>query len=274
MPPVVISPEELAANLENVVLLDARTGANPAGSFASSHLPGARFADLDHDLADVGDPRIGGRHPLPTPARFAGVLGALGVKPEDEVVVYDMAGGINAASRLWWMLRAAGHQKVRVLDAKPELFAPAGLILNADTSQHQPAPPYPFENWQLPTVDRDFVKTVQFDPTWTIIDVRSAPRFRGETEPIDPVAGHIPGARNLFHLELAGPDGKLLDPEAIAARFNDTVGDIPLDHVIVHCGSGVTACHAILAFEHAGIGIPAIYTGSWSEWCRNEPLLK
>lgn len=270
MTDAVVSPRELSILLGKVVLLDARTGPDARDSYDRAHLPGARFVDLEHELAAVGDPSRGGRHPLPTPERFAELLGSLGVRPTDAVVVYDLAGGMNAASRLWWMLRAAGHADVRVLDAKPELFAAAGLAMTDAPTTITPAPPYPFDEWKLPTVDIDMVDAVRLDPGWVVIDVRAPARYRGEVEPIDPIAGHIPGAKNLFHVELADADGRLLDARAIAARYQEIVGNVPKEHVIVHCGSGVTACHALLAFDHAGLGIPAMYVGSWSEWCRNE----
>lgn len=266
----VVSPAELAGLLGQVILVDVRTGADARASYERAHLPSARFVDLETELAVPDDPRHGGRHPLPSPARFAEVLGRLGIGKEDSVVAYDLAGGMNAASRFWWMLRAAGHEDVRVLDAKPEAFAAAGLSMTDAPTEVQPKPPYPFDAYELPTVDADFVERVRRDPTWVVIDVRAQPRYRGETEPIDPIAGHIPGAANLFHVELAGADGRLRAPEEIAARYAEVVGEVPSDHVIVHCGSGVTACHALLAFEHAGLPMPAMYVGSWSEWCRDE----
>lgn len=270
MPSPVVSPSELSANPGDVVLVDARTGPDAKAAYERAHLPGARFVDLEQELASVADPRRGGRHPLPTPAAFAATLGRLGIRPNDSVVVYDLAAGMNAASRFWWMLRAAGHADVRVLDAKPETFAAAGLSMTDEPTKVVAAPPYPFEAWQLPTVDIDFVDRARLDPSWVVIDVRSAARYRGESEPIDPVAGHIPGAANLFHVELTDADGRLLAPSEIAARYAEVVGTTAKDHVIVHCGSGVTACHALLAFERAGLGIPAMYVGSWSEWCRDE----
>ncbi len=269
MLPVVVSLDELAMSMDAVVLLDARTGAKAGEAYAKSHLRGARFVDLETELAAVGDPRQGGRHPLPTPARFAAVLGRLGARPADRVVVYDMTGGVNAAARLWWMLRAAGHADVRVVDAKPDAFAAAGLEWTDEASVYEAVSPYPFEAWQLPTVTIDEVDRVRRDESWVLIDVRAAARYRGEVEPIDPVAGHIPGAKNLFHMELAGDNGRLLPAVEIAAKYAATVGEVPVERVVVHCGSGVTACHAALALAHAGVGIPAVYVGSWSEWCRH-----
>ncbi len=268
----VLSPADLLTELGHVVLLDARTGSDAASSFATAHLPGARFVDLERDLAAPGDPREGGRHPLPSVADFAVTLGRLGIEPTDSIVVYDLAAGANAAARLWWMLRAAGHRDVRVLDAKPETFGPAGLAMTSEPTSFEPKAPYPLTGWQLPIATRERVESAMQDPTTVVLDVRAPARYRGETEPIDPIAGHIPGAKNLFHLDLVDEHGRLLPPDAIVERTTRVLGTTARDHVVVHCGSGVTACHALLAFEHAGLGISPLYVGSWSEWCRRPEL--
>jgi thiosulfate/3-mercaptopyruvate sulfurtransferase len=280
---VVISPEELEGLLKlpksaaaQLVLLDARTGPGARAAYERAHLPGARFVDLETDLASheasTGDAArdIHGRHPLPSPAAFAATLGRLGVQPMSPVVVYDTSGGGNAASRAWWMLRALGHTNVRVLEGTPETFAAAGLVMTDAPSEWDTCRPYPTAAYGLPTVDADFVEMVRTDPSFIIIDARSGARFRGEQEPIDPVAGHIPGAVNLFHMDLVDETGRFRAPADIESRVKSVIGEHPMHRVVVHCGSGVTACHVMLAMSHAGLGIPALYVGSWSEWCRNE----
>lgn len=243
------------------VLLDAR----PRASYEAGHLPGAIHADPDRHLAAPEDPRNGGRHPLPPFDRWLRQLGEWGIGPETEVVVHDDQSGANAAARAWWMLRAAGHERVSVLDGG---IGAAGSGLTTE----EPAPvarePYPASGWQLPTVGIDDVDAVREDAGWKVLDVRSGPRFRGETEPIDPIAGHIPGAVNLPYTE--NLEGNVFKPAgALRAQYEALLGGTPVERLIVHCGSGVTACHTLLALELAGLRGASLYVGSWSEWCRN-----
>lgn len=258
----------LPAMLEsgNTVLLDARPG---LAAYAAGHLLGARHADLDTQLSaakDPGaDPARGGRHPLPPLDRWLRQLGDWGIGPETMVIVYDDQSGANAAARAWWMLRAVGHENVRVLDGD---FREAGA-LTTDAPHIDPRPPYPAERWLLPTVDVERVDELRRDAGWRVLDVRSRPRFRGETEPIDPIAGHIPGAINLpFADNLSGARFKA--PADLRDQYATLLGEIPPERVIVHCGSGVTACHTLLALEAAGLRGASLYVGSWSEWCRND----
>lgn len=259
---------ELAALLEsgNLVLLDARPGPD---AYAAGHLPGARHADLDTQLSGAKeasfDPARGGRHPLPPLDRWRRQLAGWGIGPATTVIVYDDQSGANAAARAWWMLRAVGHEDVRVLDGD---FREAGP-LTADMPHVDPLPPYPAERWLLPTVDVGRVDELRREAGWRVLDVRSRPRFRGETEPIDPIAGHIPGAINLpFADNLA--EGHFKPPAELREQYAHLFGAIPPERVVVHCGSGVTACHTLLALEAAGLCGAALYVGSWSEWCRNE----
>lgn len=270
MPTPVIHAEELVSKLDRVVLLDVRSVPDARGSYDAGHLPGARFVDLEHDLATHRDPKDGGRHPLPSPQEFGVALGRLGVTASTEVVAYDLAAGANAASRLWWMLRAIGHERVRVLDGLPATWERADLRMTRDPVEFEPAPAYVASEYRWPTADIDAVDAARTDAARLVLDARSRPRFRGEMEPIDPIAGHVPGAKNLFHLSLTDADGRLLEANAIADAVAAVAGDVPLDRAIVHCGSGVTACHLMLAIEHAGLSRPTLYVGSWSEWCRNE----
>lgn len=265
-----ISPEALRSLRGAVRLLDARPG---AAAFAEGHLAGALHADLERDLSDAAepgfDPAQGGRHPLPSPDRFAARLGAWGVGPEAMVVAYDAAGGGNAACRLWWMLRAAGHERVAVLDGGLPAALAAGLALTAEpTPAPAPRPPYPALAWRRPAVDLEAVARLVADPAWKVLDVRSRERWRGEAEPIDPVAGRIPGTVNLPFAENLGPDGRFKPAAALRRTYLELLGGTPPERLVVHCGSGVTACHTLLALELAGLDGAALYVGSFGEWCR------
>jgi thiosulfate/3-mercaptopyruvate sulfurtransferase len=269
-PSPLIAASALPARLGRAVFLDVRTGPHARAAYAAAHLPGALFVDLDRDLAEPPpDAAHGGRHPLPAPATFAARVGRWGIGPDTDVVVYDAMSGGNAAARAWWMLRALGHDRVQVLDGGYDAAVRAGVAPTAEVPTPVDRGPYPTSgDWRWPTLDIEAVDRWRQDPTRRVVDARSAPRFAGREEPIDPIAGHIPGAVNLFHMSLVGSDGTLLPAPAIAERVRAVVGDRPVDDVAVHCGSGVTACHLILAMAHAGLGVPRLYVGSWSEWCR------
>ena len=265
-----LSISNLRSQLASTLLLDARP---EQADYAVGHLPGAIHADLNRHLSTSSDPghdsARGGRHPLPSPERFAAQLGAWGITPATDVVVYDASGGGNAAARLWWMLRALGHRQVRLLDGGLPAALVAGWTLTVEPAELAPALPYPAERWLLPTVDMKGVEAMRQDPTQGLLDVRSAERWRGDTEPFDPVAGHIPGSLNLAWNHNLGPDGRFRSPEALRAQYQALLGDLPADRLTVHCGSGVTACHTLLALEVAGLSGASLYVGSWSEWCRS-----
>jgi thiosulfate/3-mercaptopyruvate sulfurtransferase len=246
----------LTTDLTGAVILDAR----PAAEYDQGHLPGAINADPDVHLSERGDPARGGRHPLPALGRWREQLGKWGIGPETRVVVYDAQNGANAAARAWWMLRAVGHENVFVFDGPLPPFT-------ADAPRIMPREPYPATSWQRPTVDIDEVDRLRNDPAWKVLDVRSAPRYRGETEPIDPIAGHIPGALNLPYFENL-EDGRFKSPEALREQYERFLDGTAVEHLAVHCGSGVTACHTLLALEHAGLHGASLFVGSWSEWCR------
>lgn len=266
MDPVITAFE--LAKLDDVLLLDCRTGADARTRYGAGHLPGALFVDLETDLSARGDAAVGGRHPLPTVEAFAARLGALGVTPETHVVAYDDQGGANAAARLWWMLRAVGHPKVQVLDGGLAAAQAAGLALTHNGSVARATGAYPATHWLLPLADIEEVDDARKRPDACVLDVRAAPRYRGESEPIDPVAGHIPGAKNLPLSENL-VDGRFKSPEELRALYTNFLGDLSPEQLIVHCGSGVTACHTLLALERAGLSGAKLYVGSWSEWCRN-----
>src|SRR6266567_1453736 len=240
-----IPPESLIATTDPIRLLDARPGAEV---YASGHLAGALHADLNVRLSSASeptfDPAKGGRHPLPALARWAGQLGAWGIGPDTRVVAYDGAAGGNGACRLWWMLRAVGHAHVAVLDGGVQAATAAGLALTRAETPPVPAlAPYPGDGWQRPTVH------------------------------LDPVAGRIPGSLNLPFSENLSPAGRYKTREALRQLYLEFLGGTGPEHLVVHCGSGVTACHTLLALELAGLGGSALYVGSYSEWCRSgKPL--
>lgn len=266
-----ISVEALAASTTPVRLLDARPGAE---AYAAGHLEGAVHADLNVRLSSASaagfDPAKGGRHPLPAPSTWAAQLGAWGIGPETRVVAYDETAGANAACRLWWMLRAFGHPHVAVLDGGLQAARAAGLPeTRAEPPPTPSLPPYPCRAWQLPTTDIDAVEQRVKDPSWMVLDVRSSERWRGEVEPFDPVAGRIPGTVNLPYSENLGPDGRYRSADALRQLYLGLLAGTRPDHLVVHCGSGVTACHTLLALELAGLDGAALFVGSYSEWCRS-----
>lgn len=254
-----ITTDELAARLDEVTLCDLRwslTDPNHGrASYERGHIPGAIFVDLDEDLS--ARPGISGRHPLPKVEDFAWTLGRLGISPQDEVVAYDDMGGAVAA-RLWWMLRSIGHEASRLLDGGFTAWTDAG---------------HPVEiGWNTPELarypsPRSFhgVVTIEGLANKTLIDAREADRYRGEREPVDPKAGHIPGAINLPHTGNLTSSGEFRPPEELAERFAGIEGQ-----VVVSCGSGVTACHDALAMVLAGKKMPDVYVGSFSEWSRRD----
>lgn len=248
------------------VLLDCRAGPD-RGGYDRSHVHGAHRVDLELDLSAVGDAADGGRHPLPPILSWAATLGRWGIGPDTPVAVYDGAGGGLYAARCWWMLRAIGHTRVWVVDGGHGGLVAAGRSVDADPVPPVDGEPYPLEHgdWRWPVVDAEAVDRARQHPDWRVVDARSAPRWRGEEEPIDPVAGRIPGSVNL-PWEQTVVDGRLAAD--LAERL--AVLDVPDDRVIAHCGSGVTACALILALDAVGRGPVPLYVGSWSEWCRQD----
>lgn len=242
---------ELTSQL-GLVLLDCRKG-------RPERLIGARIADLESDLSAPGDPSRGGRHPLPALEAFCDTLGRWGIGRDTPVVAFDDTGGGLYAARAWWMLRAVGHQRVWVLDGP----APTDLRLGGVT----PREPYPAACWSWPMVEIDTVRRICQDPSWKLVDARSAARWRGEVEPIDPVPGRIQGSVNL-PWEITVEDGRMRPLPEVRGLLEATVGQVPIDRTVVHCGSGVTACHTLLCLEATGMGQAALYVGSYSEWCR------
>lgn len=269
-----IRPDALRTSAEAFILLDCRSG---EAGYASGHLSGAIHADLERDLSRASDPGFdpaeGGRHPLPPVDRFAARLGAWGIGPGTPVVAYDDQRGGNGAARLWWMLRALGHGPVAVLDGGLQAALAVGHVLTTEVPTANPAPPYPTSAWSLPQAPLERVDEAREDAAWRVVDVRAAERWRGEVEPFDPVPGRIPGAVNLPWATTLDAEGRFLPPARLRELLLARLGDTPPDQVIVHCGSGVTACHLLLAMDLAGMPGAALYVGSYSEWCRRgQPL--
>jgi thiosulfate/3-mercaptopyruvate sulfurtransferase len=251
------------------ILIDVRAGANAHERYLAGHLPNAIFATLDDDLAShPDDPAIGGRHPLPSLTNFAATLSRWGVTPGSFVVIYDDKNAAMGGARLWWMMRAIGHANVQVINGGLKAAIDQGVELSTDDHKPKAAGAYPIPEKYSHTADIEEVKAAAQADNRMVIDVREGARYFGHTEPLDLIAGHIPGAVNLFYSNSLLPDGKYLDPQKLAALYKDTIGNVKTEDVIVHCGSGVTACHTLLGMEHAGITGPKLYVGSWSEWSR------
>ena len=244
------------------LLLDVRwslTGPPGIDSYRAGHLPGAVFVDLDQDLA--GPPGTTGRHPLPEPEQATEALRRLGVRTGGSVVVYD-DGDASVAARAWWLLRWAGHDDVRVLDGGYAAWLAAGLPVAAGDPRAVTPGDVVVRPGGMRVADADEAAAVA--RAGVLLDVRAPARFRGETEPVDPVAGHVPGARNAPLAGNLGPDGRFLDPEDLAARFA-ALGVGPGVDVAAYCGSGVAAAQTVLALEMAGLP-GALFVGSWSHW--------
>ncbi len=223
-------------------------------AYHEGHVPGAVYVDLERDLSAPAGP---GRHPLPDLADFADAMGRLGIGSEHTVVAYDDRGGAVAA-RLWWLLRHAGHASALVLDGGLAAWRAAGLPLHTEAPRH-PVARLDAGPGAMPTVDRDELRAML--GAATVIDARAPERYRGDEEPIDPVAGHVPTAVNVPYEGNLGPDQRFRDPAALRDRYPDADG-----RTVVYCGSGVTACHDLLAMEVAGLAGGALYPGSWSDW--------
>lgn len=268
-----IQATELAAlsKSKNILIVDASNGKDAFENYQRQHLDKALFADLNTDLADIKENVTeGGRHPLPTLSQFSETLSRIGISKETHVVVYDDKNGANAAARFWWMLKAIGHEKVQILDGGFQEAVNSGFPVNANKVVPNKSAPYVIQGWQLPVATMDEVEKAARDQDHIVIDVRDPERYLGEKEPIDLIAGHIPGAINIPFTENLNDKGLFLSPKELNQKYLNAFDGIPTDNIIVHCGSGVTACHTLLAIAAAGLDIPKLYVGSWSEWSRNK----
>ena len=260
-----VSTEALSRSLAAWRLFDCRHDLmkpeRGEAQYRESHLPGAAFASLDRDLSS---PKNGtnGRHPLPDPVAFIAWLGQQGLKPGDRVVCYDGANGAMAA-RLWWMLRWVGHEDVAVLDGGFAKWTKEGRPVTSEVPRYAPTR-YPARIRADAALDVHGVE--QLHGKALLVDARAPARWRGESEPIDPVAGRIPGAKNRFNMDNVRADGTFKDAEVLREEFVSILGGRAPSEAVHYCGSGVAACHNLLALEHAGLAGGKLYAGSWGEW--------
>jgi thiosulfate/3-mercaptopyruvate sulfurtransferase len=267
-----IDSSTLSAQLSrpDLVLFDCRfelgNTAWGESEYTAAHIPGAQYLHLDRDLSGPITPQSG-RHPLPDPEAFAKTLASRGVSEDCQIVAYDQGNGAHAA-RLWWLARWIGLRRVAVLDGGLAAWRAAGLPLDAGRPSPQPRP-LTLRLTENAWLSSEAVDQVRHEPGHLLIDARGAERFAGRNETIDPVAGHVPGARNHPFPGNLGVDGKFLTPEQLRQRWGVILGSLPPSAVIAMCGSGVTACHNLLALEHAGLPGGRLYAGSWSEWIRD-----
>jgi len=269
----IISPEDVLKlkNSSQVILIDATAGANAEENYKNKHLKNARYVDLNRDLATVEtNAANGGRHPLPSLEKFSKVLAKLGISPKSHIIIYDDKNGSNAAARFWWMLRATGHEKVQVLNGGLQAAIKTGYPISSEIENFEPIENYPISEWKLGIADIDEVEKARNSKENIVIDVRDKNRFNGLTEPLDLIAGHIPGAINIPFSENLDENGFYKTSQILAKKYLEITGDKNPQNIIVHCGSGVTACHTLLAMDYAGLPIPKLYVGSWSEWSRND----
>jgi len=272
-----ISTDVLAARLADPswVIVDCRFKLDDVEwgerEWTAAHIPGAAYAHLDRDLSG---PKTGtnGRHPLPDVAVLARTLGRFGVTSGRQVVAYDQDSGMFA-SRFWWLLRWLGHDAVAVLDGGFARWVAEGRLVSTAVEGRDAAAFQPVPRRDM-TVGIDDVSAHAHDAAWRLIDARAPERFRGEIEPVDPVAGHIPGATNYFFRRSIDASGRLRTPEDLRAQFAPYINAIAPEHIVCYCGSGVQACHTLLALEHAGVSGAKLFPGSWSQWVsdRSRPV--
>ncbi len=232
--------------------------------YLAGHIPGANYVHLDDDITGPIVTAETGRHPLPAIADLANLFGSWGIDQDTQVVVYDDRGGMIAA-RVWWILRWLGHETVAVLDGGIPAWEAAGHPVTTEVKTPPTVAFTPVPQMEM-LADANDVLAYFGDPGRILIDSRAPERYRGEIEPIDPVAGRIPGAINYFWMRNLTSRGTFEIKDALRGRFSDLLGDIPATRAIFYCGSGVTAAHNVLAVVHAGLGTPKLYNGSWSEW--------
>jgi thiosulfate/3-mercaptopyruvate sulfurtransferase len=277
MSSTLFSPADLHGQLDTVRVIDCRFDlAKPSAgeaAYAASHIPGAVYAHLDRDLSSPITPNSG-RHPMPAPDELAAKLGSWGIDSQTQVVAYDADNGVFA-SRLWWLLRWLGHERVAVLNGGFKAWQHAGLPVTDATTSHPPKHFAGQPRNELWISAADVAARVH-EPKWRVLDARAPERYRGEVEPMDAIAGHVPGAVNHpFALNL-NASAQFLSADELRARYTQVSGGAPSNQVIAMCGSGVTACHNLLAMEVAGLHGAKLYAGSWSEWIRDphRPIAK
>ena len=260
---------------DNVVIVDATNSLDANKLYQNNHIKGAVFVDLNTQLANIQpDISMGGRHPLPNLKDFSKTLAKLGISLDSRVIIYDNSNGENAAARFWWMLRAIGHNKVQVLDGglKNALIhkIPTSNNIEVRASKQE----IKVTEWKLPITYIDEVENYSTNKNCLIVDVRDENRYNGNYEPLDLIAGHIPNAINIPFINNVDIDGLFISSIKLREIYLPLIEKYSIDNIIVHCGSGVTACHTLLAFAYAGLEMPKLYVGSWSEWSRNhKPII-
>lgn len=260
---------------KNLVIVDVSNGKNAKLNYEEKHLDGALYVDLNTQLAEIKeDLSIGGRHPLPKIENFAQTLSNLGISSKSLVILYDDKNGSNAAARFWWMLKSIGHEKVQVLNGGIQEAEKVNFPMSSKTEIIVQTELYKVTDWKLKIAEMDEVEQVSQNKNHIVIDVRDVERYNGETEPIDLIAGHIPGAINVPLTENLDENGLFLSPTELKNKYEKIFGSVKSDTIIMHCGSGVTACHSLLAISYAEMEIPKLYVGSWSEWSRNNKIIE
>lgn len=257
-------------NTEQLIIVHAGSGAETKEYYHQYHLESALYVDLDTDLSNIKDDASkGGRHPLPTPEQFSETLNKLGINENSQVVIYDTNSGANSAARFWWMLRSAGHQKAQVLNGGQQEAERMGFPMSSMVDRIFESGSFRMNEWKFPQANIDEVEEASKSQERIIIDVRSKERYKGIEEPIDLIAGHIPTAISIPLSENLDKNGLFKSPEELRSIYKPVLKDTDEKGHIIHCGSGVTACHTILAMAYAAMKIPKLYVGSWSEWSRN-----
>jgi thiosulfate/3-mercaptopyruvate sulfurtransferase len=277
----IVSVADLAKHLDDPewVIVDSRFKlAYPARGrmdYEGAHIPGAVYAHLDEDLSAPIIKGVSGRHPLPSVENITDVFSRFGIDSSVQVVAYDDVGGALAGGRVWWLLRWLGHEAVALLDGGWQEWFKQGLAVRSgnETRKHRIFVPHPRNELIVSTEEIDAMRK---NPQYRLLDARSADRFQGENETIDPVAGHIPGAISAPYAWNLNTDSTFRVSENLAARYKRLINGVPIHHVVCYCGSGVTATHDILAMMKAGLGEARLYAGSYSEWITdpNRPVEK
>ena len=269
----IIEIEDLLKIYKNsdVLIFDVRNHKDAKSNYEKEHLEGSYFVDINSQLANIKqDLSDGGRHPLPDITRFGKTLSELGISKDSHIILYDDKSGANAAARFWWMLKSVGHEKVQVLNGGLQAAKKYNFPMSSKTEvPEKTSVPYITDKWYLPTIEMNDIETNLGSADFLIVDVREKLRYEGKSEPIDPVAGHIPGAINIPFSENMDENGLFLKPELIKNKYSAYFANFKTENIAIHCGSGVTACHSLLAMDYAGMKLPNLYVGSWSEWCRN-----
>lgn len=254
----------------DLIVIDASNRPEARENYENKHIDGALFIDVNEQLSyKTQDTSNGGRHPLPSIESFIETMHVLGISHKNRVVIYDDKNGVNAAARFWWMLKAAGHKHVQVLNGGIQHAEKSEVPMNNLPVIPNSAKRINVDSWLLPIVNLQQVEKHSSEKSACIIDVRTQDRYLGLREPIDLIAGHIPNAINIPFSSNLDEDGLFLSPNQLKAIYDKRLSQEKTTNIIVHCGSGVTACSTLLAMDYAGMDIPKLYVGSWSEWSRN-----